>query len=87
MIDDKGQSNGLAIRSQQEVADILFSRGLIPKPCRKIVQWAEKNAFAKIRVLHPELADEIETDGCGDIGRGCGGMDGDRRIPRVGTVY
>ena len=58
----KGNSNGLAVRSQQEVADILFRRGLIPKPCRKIIQWAEVNAFRKIRALHPELAAEIEDE-------------------------
>jgi len=66
----RGNANPHAILSQQEVAEILFSRGVIPKPCRKIVQWAERNAFAKIRALHPELADElIESEGSGNDGR------------------
>lgn len=59
----RGNSNGLAIRSQQETADILFRRGLIPKPDKKIIQWLERNALAKIRALHPELAAEIESGG------------------------
>ena len=68
----RGNSNGLAIRSQEEVANILFCRGLIRKPDRKIVQWLERNALEKIRALHPELAVEIESSGSdgGTAGRG-----------------
>ena len=68
-----------AVLSQQETADILFARGVIPKPCRKIIQWAEKNAFAKIRALHPELAELIES------GSDWGGNDGRRN--GIETVY
>lgn len=57
----RGNANPHAVRSQQEVADILYARGVIPKPCRKIIQWVERNAFAKIRALHPELAELIES--------------------------
>ena len=67
----RGNANQYAIRSQQEVAIILFRRGLIRKPDRKIIQWLERNALAKIRALHPELAVEIESGGSdgGTVGR------------------
>lgn len=54
---------GYTVRSQKEVAEILFDRGVIDKPDPKIVQWIEKNAFGKIRALWPGLACEIEHDG------------------------
>ena len=75
----RGNANPFAVRSQQEVADILYARGVIPKPDRKIVQWAERNAFAKIRALHPELSEEIESKG--------GGSGNDGRQNGIETVY
>lgn len=54
-------ANDYAIRSQQEVADILYARGLIAKPDRKIVQWLESKVFRQIRALWPELEGELEA--------------------------
>lgn len=51
----------LAIRTQQEVADILFDRGVLKSPSRTTVDWYERNAFKKIRKLFPELAQEIDS--------------------------
>jgi len=75
----RGNANPHAVRSQQEVADILYARGVIKKPCRKIIQWAEKNAFAKIRALHPELAELIESES--------DGSENDGRRNGIETVY
>lgn len=54
---------GTAVRTQQEVADIMFARGLLRSPDRRMVRWYEGQAFAKIRALWPELADEIADEG------------------------
>lgn len=57
-----GMANDYAIRSQQEVAEILYERGLIEKPDRKIVQWLETKVFRQIRAMWPELENELEAD-------------------------
>ncbi len=75
----RGNANPHAVRSQQEVANILFARGVILKPDRRIVQWAERNAFAKIRALHPELAELIESES--------DGSENDGRRNGIETVY
>lgn len=54
---------GTAVRTQQEVANIMFARGLLRSPDKRMVRWYEGQAFAKIRALWPELADEISDDG------------------------
>ena len=59
---------GYAVRSQKEVAKILFDRGVLESDDPKAVQWIEKNAFGKIRALWPELAAEIQPDGIAQLG-------------------
>ena len=54
---------GYAVRSQKEVAQILYARGVLDSDDPKAVQWLEKKAFGKIRALWPELAAEIQPDG------------------------
>lgn len=54
---------GFAIRSQKEVAEILYARGVLESADPKAVQWIEKNAFGKIRALWPELEAELDGDG------------------------
>jgi hypothetical protein len=54
---------GTAVRTQQEVADIMYARGLLRSPDKRMVRWYEGQAFRKIRALWPELADEIADDG------------------------
>jgi hypothetical protein len=41
----------------------MFARGLLRSPDKRMVRWYEGQAFAKIRALWPELADEIADDG------------------------
>lgn len=53
--------NMLAIRTQQEVADILHARGVLKSPDSHVVNWYERSAFKKIREQFPELADEIDS--------------------------
>jgi hypothetical protein len=53
---------GTAVRTQQEVADIMYARGLLRSPDKRMVRWYEGQAFAKIRALWPELADEIADE-------------------------
>lgn len=50
-----------AVLTKQEVAYILFARGVLPKPDRNVVDWYERSAFRKIREQFPELADEIDS--------------------------
>jgi hypothetical protein len=54
-----GISN-FAVLTYQEIADILFERGILPSPNKSSVQWYEQSAFRKIRKAFPELAVEIE---------------------------
>lgn len=49
-----------AIRTQQEVADILYRRGELKKPCRRTVRWAEQQALWKLRFLLHDLESELE---------------------------
>lgn len=49
-----------AIRTCQEVADILYERGLLKNPDRQIVSLHEQRAMEKIRKRFPELEDEID---------------------------
>lgn len=53
--------NMIAIRTEQEVADILFARGVLKSANRHVVNWYERSAFRKIRKQFPELADEIDS--------------------------
>lgn len=53
--------NMIAVKTQQDVADILFERGVIPAPDRHVVNWYERSAFKKIREQFPELEDEIDS--------------------------
>jgi len=55
------KSSWPAFRTSQEVADILFRRGVLPKADKNVVNWYERSAFAKIREHVPELADEIDS--------------------------
>lgn len=50
-----------AVRTEQEVADILYARGVLNSPDRNVVNWYERSAFQKIRKQFPELADEIDS--------------------------
>lgn len=49
-----------AVRSCQEVANILHERGVLKSSCRNVVIWYERQAFKKIRDAFPELAWEVE---------------------------
>ena len=54
-----GVARGTAVRTYQQVAEILFRRGVLPSPHEHVVRWCEREAFRKIKAADPGLIKEL----------------------------
>lgn len=54
-----GVARGTAVLTYQQVAEILFRRGVLASPHEYVVRWCEREAFRKIRAADPGLVSEL----------------------------
>lgn len=64
---DEGVRNLHAIRTLDEVATIMWQRGLIPTPEKRLAAYYERQALAKLRERAADLEEYVDESVDGDF--------------------